>query len=333
MSAAARIVIVGLGPGDPDLVTRQTLAAIERIPHRWLRTRVHPSAYLVPDASDFDHSYETADDFASVYSAIADDRAAAARRQGEALYAVPGAPSVLDRTVATLLERAQREPTTIECEVLPAVSFLDAVWSVLGIDPIETGARLIDGHRFAVEAAGERGPLLVAHVHADWVLDEILLAVDPGPDEATAATLDATPVTVLRGLGTPAQHVVTVPWSELRGVEVDHLTSLWIPELAVPVAAGYARSLIGNETGLELYYDFQEDAGTSVVDGSGNGRTDHHCIRGWQCAHGWQLSVVVGAAVAIGIARTATTTTTRMVAAAVAMTTPVAQASPSPLQR
>lgn len=241
MSAAARIVIVGLGPGDPDLVTRQTLAAIERIPHRWLRTRVHPSAYLVPDASDFDHSYETADDFASVYSAIADDLVDAARRHGEVLYAVPGSPSVLERTVAILLERAQREPTTIECEVLPAVSFLDAVWSVLGIDPIETGARLIDGHRFAVEAAGERGPLLVAHVHADWVLDEILLAVDPGPDEATAATLDATPVTVLRGLGTPAQHVVTVPWSELRGVEVDHLTSLWIPELAVPVAAGYAR--------------------------------------------------------------------------------------------
>lgn len=241
MSPPARIVIVGLGPGDPDLVTRQTLAAIARVPHRWLRTRVHPSAHLVPDAGDFDHRYETADDFASVYASIADDLVEAAQQFGEVLYAVPGSPMVLERTVALLLERARNEPGIIDCEVLPAVSFLDSVWSSLGVDPIESGARLIDGHRFAVEAAGERGPLLVAHVHADWVLDEILLAVDPGPDETAAGALDATPVTVLRGLGTPAESVVTVPWSELRRVEVDHLTSLWIPELAVPVAAGYAR--------------------------------------------------------------------------------------------
>jgi tetrapyrrole methylase family protein/MazG family protein len=234
--ARPRIVVVGLGPGDPDLVTRQTLTAIASISHRWLRTRVHPSAHLVPDAADFDHHYEEGTDFAAVYAAIADDLVAAATTHGEVLYAVPGSPLVLERTVELLRGRPD-----VDCRVLPAVSFLDATWAALGIDPVDAGVRLVDGHRFAVEAAGERGPLLVAHVHADWVLEQIVLAVDPGPDDEAATALDRTEVTVLRALGTESETVSTVAWSDLRDIEVDHLTSLWIPTLAVPVAAGYAR--------------------------------------------------------------------------------------------
>jgi len=230
------VVIVGLGPGGPDLVTRQTLAEIERIPHRRLRTRVHPTAHLVPDADSFDHLYETADDFATVYAAIAEHLVADAVELGEVLYAVPGSPLVLERTVELLRRRPE-----IDCRVLPAVSFLDAAWAALGIDPVDAGVRLVDGHRFAVEAAGERGPLLVAHVHADWVIDAISLAVDPGPDDAAADALERTEVTVLRSLGTADETVTTVAWSDLGQIAVDHLTTLWIPELAVPVASGYAR--------------------------------------------------------------------------------------------
>ena len=38
--------------------------------------------------------------------------------------------------------------------------------------------RLVDGHVFATAAAGERGPLLVAHCHNQRVLSDIKLAVD-----------------------------------------------------------------------------------------------------------------------------------------------------------
>ena len=44
LSRRPRIVVAGLGPGGPDLVSAGTLAAIERIPHRWLRTARHPAA-------------------------------------------------------------------------------------------------------------------------------------------------------------------------------------------------------------------------------------------------------------------------------------------------
>ena len=41
----------------------------------------------------------------------------------------------------------------------PALSYLDLAWSALGVDPLAAvGVRLVDGRRFATEAAAERGP-------------------------------------------------------------------------------------------------------------------------------------------------------------------------------
>ncbi len=234
-AAAPRIVIVGLGPGGSADVTAATLDAIERIPIRYLRTARHPSAVVVPDgATTFDELYERADTFDDVYVEITDRLLAAAAEHGEILYAVPGSPLVLERTVRYLRERQAAGTADVELDVLPALSFLDVAWARLGIDPVEAGVRLVDGHDFAVAAAGERGPLLVAHAHANWVLSEIKLAVD-------GATGDE-PVTILQALGTPEERIVPTTWAELdRTVEADHLTSLWIPQLAAPVGAEYVR--------------------------------------------------------------------------------------------
>jgi tetrapyrrole methylase family protein / MazG family protein len=224
-----RIVVVGLGPGGRDHVTVDTLEAIDRAAHRYLRTSIHPSADLVPDATTFDHLYDTADTFERVYTEIADALADAASEHGEILYAVPGSPLVLERTVRHLLGRDD-----VECDLRPAMSFLDVAWARLGIDPVEAGVRLVDGHEFATAAAGERGPLLVAHTHANWVLSNVKLAVDEAAGDES--------VTILHALGTPDERIVEVPWAELdRTIEADHLTSLWIPHLAAPVGAAYVR--------------------------------------------------------------------------------------------
>lgn len=68
--AVPRVVVVGLGPGGADHITAETLATIERIPHRYLRTAVHPTAHLVVDAVSFDDVYEHADRFDDVYGEI-----------------------------------------------------------------------------------------------------------------------------------------------------------------------------------------------------------------------------------------------------------------------
>jgi tetrapyrrole methylase family protein/MazG family protein len=227
-----RIVVVGLGPGGVNHVTTETLAAIERIKHRHLRTSIHPSAHLVPDAVTHDDLYETADTFDDVYIEITNRLTAAADEHGEVLYAVPGSPLVLERTVRYLRERASAG--AIELDVLPAMSFLDVAWARLDIDPVEAGVRLVDGHEFATAAAGERGPMLVAHTHANWVLNDIKLAVENAQGDE--------PVIMLHALGTDAELIVETTWAQLdQTIEADHLTSIYVPQLAAPVGQGYVR--------------------------------------------------------------------------------------------
>ena len=224
-----RIVVVGLGPGNPGLITAETLNAISRISVRYLRTVHHPSAHLVADASSFDHLYDSAVSFDDVYSDIAITLVEAAKQHDEVLYAVPGSPTVLEKSVAHLRAR-----TDIDLVILPAVSFLEDVWRALAIDPIETGVRLIDGHVFAQAAAGISGPMLVAHTHANWVLSDIKLSVDD-PDPNTSVIL-------LHHLGLPDEQVAHTTWDNMdRTLEADHLTSLYIPHLGTPVAQELAQ--------------------------------------------------------------------------------------------
>jgi tetrapyrrole methylase family protein / MazG family protein len=223
------ITIVGLGPGGPEYVTQQTLDAIAATPHRFIRTTRHPSAALVGDATAFDDIYEAADTFADVYAEIAERLVDAATMHGTVLYAVPGSPLVLERSVRHL-----SNDDRIECTILPAMSFLDVAFARLGVDPVEAGVRLIDGHEFATAAAGDRGPLFVAHTHANWVLSDIKLAVE-------SATGDE-PVVILQRLGTPDELIVHTTWAELdRTVEADHLTCIYIPHLETPVGAALVR--------------------------------------------------------------------------------------------
>ena len=223
------VVVVGLGPGGPGYVTQHTLDVIERAPHRFLRTEQHPSASLIPSATSFDDVYERADTFDDVYAEIAERVVAAAIEHGEVVYAVPGSPLVLERTVRTLMADDR-----ITCTVHPAMSFLDIAYVRLGIDPVEARLTLVDGHDFATAAAGLTGPLLVAHTHANWVLSDIKLAVEN-------ATGDE-PVVVLQRLGTTEELITHTTWAELdRTVEADHLTCIYIPNLYAPVGAELVR--------------------------------------------------------------------------------------------
>ena len=227
-SARGRVVVVGLGPAGDDLLTTGTRDAIARIPERFLRTTRHPAAGAVGATTSFDELYENAASFDEVYRGIVDALVAAATQHGEVLYAVPGSPRVAERSVDLLCA-----DTRVHVEVLPALSFLDLAWVRLGIDPLTVGVRVIDGRSFRVEAAGSRGPLFVAQCDARHVLSDIKLSVEDGP---------ATPVTVVQRLGCPDEAVFTVAWDDLdRSFTPDHLTSLYIPELAEPVAAAFAR--------------------------------------------------------------------------------------------
>ena len=227
----ARVLVVGLGPAGADQLTVAAVRAIDRVPpgRRFLRTTRHPAAPALGEGTvSFDSVYQSAATVDDVYPAIVDALVGAASDGSEVLYAVPGSPLVAERTVELLLADPR-----VTVELVPGMSFTDLAWARLGVDPVAAGARLVDGHRFAVEAAGERGPLLVAQCDSKAVLSDVKLAVESsdGPD-----------VVVLSRLGLADESVRTVAWADLdRDVEPDHLTSLYIPVMAAPVAGEVAR--------------------------------------------------------------------------------------------
>lgn len=221
------IDIVGLGPADDAYVTEHTRHIIASHNVRYIRTAQHPSAHIVANARSLDHHYESAATFDDVYRGIVEELVAAAAEQGRILYAVPGSPLILERTVQLL-----RSDTRVTCRLHPAMSFLDMVWPRLGIDPIEHAVRLVDAHDFTSAATGESGALLIAHCHANWVLSNVKLAAEDAGDLSN----DDVEVVLLHHLGLDDEQVITVRWSEIdHTIEADHLTSLFVPGLRAPV--------------------------------------------------------------------------------------------------
>jgi tetrapyrrole methylase family protein/MazG family protein len=227
----ARIDVVGLGPAGPELITAGTLDLMAGADTVLLRTRRHPSAEGFAGAGSFDHHYEAADRFEQVYEAIVEDLVAAALGPPatQVVYAVPGSPTVAERTVVLLRDHPAVVEGRVAVSVHPSVSFLDLAFARLGVDPAAVGVRVVDGESFAVDAAGERGPMLVAQCWSTAVLSDIKLSVEAAP---------GAPVTVLHHLGLADEAVWDVAWDDLdRSFAPDHLTSLWIPYLAAPVAS------------------------------------------------------------------------------------------------
>lgn len=223
-----RIDVVGLGPAGPDLTGLEAARLLGSAKAAFLRTRHHPAAEPFAHLPSFDHLYERSEATEDVYAAIVEVLVQAALLQGEALYAVPGSPTVAERSVELLAARPE-----VEVVVHPATSFLDLVWLRLGVDPVAVSVRLVDAERFAEQSAGQRGPLLVAQCWSRELLSDVKLSVERPPGQ---------PVTVLQRLGMPDERCFSLPWDELdREVEADHLTCLWIPELSSPLGAEMAR--------------------------------------------------------------------------------------------
>jgi tetrapyrrole methylase family protein/MazG family protein len=202
-----RVDVWGLGPADASLIPSGLLDAVASAT-TVVRTLRHPAAAaLPPSVIACDDLYEAGETIEDVYAAIVERVVGAGER---VVYVVPGSPLIAEHTVELLRARDDAEVV-----VHPALSFLDLAWARLGVDPFASGARLVNGHEFAL---GQGGPTLVAQADSKHVLSEIKLALDDGPD-----------VMVLQRLGLPDESVTTVPWNDLdRVVEPDHLTTLWM---------------------------------------------------------------------------------------------------------
>ena len=222
------ITILGLGPGEPGLVTREAWDVLSQADEVYLRTKRHPTVAGLPahlTLHGFDALYETLDDFDSVYEAIADQIVALGRRAQGVLYAVPGHPLVGELSVQRILSRARDEE--LQTTLVEGLSFVEPVLSVLGIDGLE-GLQLSDATDLAAAHHPHLDPgrpALIGQLYGQRLASGVKLTL-------MNAYPEDWPVTLVRAAGVAGSSALTMALYELdRGDRCDHLTTLYVPAL------------------------------------------------------------------------------------------------------
>ncbi len=222
------ITIVGLGPGDPRHLTREAWEVLSAGREVWLRTARHPTIAHLPAhlaLHSFDDLYESAQDFAQVYQAIAERVLELGRRPEGVIYAVPGHPLVGEATVRQVLQTAQGAGLPVR--VVEGLSFVEVALTALGLDALDPGLQIYDGIEIATlhhPPLNPDLPALIGQVYSRRLAGDLKLTLmNQYPDEH--------PVTLIFAAGTDAQRLVRLPLYELDRQEVDHLTTLYVPPL------------------------------------------------------------------------------------------------------
>ncbi len=222
------ITIVGLGPGDPGLLTKAAWELLLAADELYVRTDQHPTLASLPAGlalHSFDAIYQRADDFAAVYQQIAAEVIRLGSRPQGVIYAVPGDPAVGEAT--TWLIRDLAAARGLAVQVLSGVSFLEPACLALGLDPLEQeGLQIVDA---MVAAACHTPPFdvsrpaLLAQCYSRALASDVKLTL-------LHSFADQHPVTVLSAAGTAGQRLRIVPLFELdRSADFDHLTTLYLP--------------------------------------------------------------------------------------------------------
>jgi tetrapyrrole methylase family protein/MazG family protein len=224
----AGITILGLGPGDPGLLTRQAWDWLQQIPEVYVRTRQHPTLSGLPSSLkvySFDEFYDQGQRFEEVYEQIVQKVLELGKRPVGVTYAVPGHPFVAEATCPEIVRRAKAQGLPVQ--VIEGVSFLEPVCTALGLDPfprlVLADAMELGNRHMPFFPPSE--PALIAQIYSRQVASEVKLTLmTVYPDEHSVRLVHAT--------GTAEEKV-----EELKLFEIDRseltglLTVLYVPPL------------------------------------------------------------------------------------------------------
>jgi tetrapyrrole methylase family protein/MazG family protein len=225
------LTIAGLGAGAREELPLGVWEALCQSRCTFLRTGQHPVVdWLCQQGisfTTFDYFYELAADFDTVYQLIAATVLQEARNR-PVLYAVPGHPLVAEESVRLILRGAEQRG--LKTRLLPATSFLDALFAVLKLDP-SRGLHILDGLRLS-----EQRPVLavgnvITQVYSRMVASEVKLTLmEYYPAEHLTAVVQAAGIS-------GRERVEQIPLFQLDRLDwFDHLTTVYLPPVQIPGA-------------------------------------------------------------------------------------------------
>ncbi|MFW5713820.1 MAG: nucleoside triphosphate pyrophosphohydrolase [Brevefilum sp.] len=223
------ITLLGLGPGEPGMLTREATDWLEQINTLVLRTNQHPTVKTLPEhlkLISFDAIYEQHESFEKVYNEIIARVLEMGRNSEGVTYAVPGHPFVAEATCPEILKQAEAEG--IPVRVIHGLSFLEPTFCALGIDPLPEMV-LIDAMQFGISQTPgfpPSSPALVAQIYSRDVASDVKLTL-------MAAYPDEHPVTLIHGAGTKTEIVEDLPLHAIdRSSHLGLLSSLFVHPLS-----------------------------------------------------------------------------------------------------
>jgi tetrapyrrole methylase family protein/MazG family protein len=223
------IIILGLGPGNPDYLTVRAAEVLSGAEQVYLRTEQHPTIASLPEGvqtHSFDWIYEEEDDYQVVYQRIAAEVISLAQTQPPVIYAVPGDPFIAEDSPVLILEGARQAGLSVE--VIPGVSFLEPTFASLEEDPLPQIA-VVDALDLAsahYPSFPPDQPALIVQVYSNQVASDLkltLMAIYP----------DQHLVSLVHHAGTPDLIIENIPLYELdRSQWIGNRTALYLPPLA-----------------------------------------------------------------------------------------------------
>jgi tetrapyrrole methylase family protein/MazG family protein len=222
------ITLLGLGPGNPDQLTREAWDVLSKADEVWLRTRQHPTVNALPSTvklHSFDEFYENGETFDQVYDAIIEKVLELGRRPQGVVYAVPGHPFVAETTCPEIARLARDEG--LATVIVEGLSFLEPTFSALGLDPYPR-LTLFDAMELSmahVPTFPPDSPVLIAQLYSRLVASEVKMTLGE-------TYPDAHPVRLVHAAGTSDELVEDIKLYEIdRSEHIGMLTSLYVPPL------------------------------------------------------------------------------------------------------
>jgi len=228
MPSSPGITLLGLGPGNPDHLTREAWEVLNSTTEIFLRTSQHPVVSAFPASltvHSFDELYETEENVEEVYRKIVASVLELGERPRGVLYAVPGHPFVAEATAPEIARRAKA--AGIPVNIVQGLSFVEPLLAALGADLLPQTA-IVD----ALDLVNQHHPLfpphapaLVAQVHSQLVAGELKITLMAQyPDEHS--------VRLVHAAGTLEELVEDLPLHEIdRSQHIAALTAALYPPL------------------------------------------------------------------------------------------------------
>ena len=222
------IVLLGLGPGDPQCLTREAWDWLAQIDEIYLRTNLHPAVVALPvhlQRLSFDFLYQEQAELEQVFEEIINKVLELGQRPGGVTYAVPGHPFVAEETCPEIARRAHAQG--IPLRVIEGLSFLEPIFRALSLDPFPQ-LTLIDAlkiDQLQVPSFPCSQPVLIGQIYNRMLASNIKLTLmSIYPDEH--------PVRLVHAAGMPEQRIEDLPLHAIdQSPHLGFFSSLYLPPL------------------------------------------------------------------------------------------------------